>query len=93
MEVLGKTCKVLDYSLDDIMEFEEEKGVGRNNNENLFKKSYITFVGLFIVTIVIGAIYTECWTWIEVSFHDKDERSVDERMCFCRWGFTMDDIQ
>ncbi|MBF1115395.1 MAG: helix-turn-helix transcriptional regulator [Solobacterium sp.] len=60
MEVLGKTCKVLDYSLDDIMEFEEEKGVGRNNNENLFKKSYITFVGLFIVTIVIGAIYTEC---------------------------------
>lgn len=33
MEVLGKICKVLECSLDDIMEFEEEKGVGRKNNE------------------------------------------------------------
>jgi|GEM_PF-2784883 hypothetical protein len=25
-----------------------------------FKKNYKTFIGLFIVTIVIGVIYTEC---------------------------------
>ena len=35
VEVLGKICKVLECSLDDIMEFEEEKGVGRKNNEDL----------------------------------------------------------
>lgn len=33
VEVLGKICKVLECGLDDIMEFEEEKGVGRKNNE------------------------------------------------------------